>query len=259
MKKCLRLMSIFIIEAIILIPLLFGYTYAEETQHYYVKSTANLEITEEGLSGTIEIKSSWYVEATTEVSADANYKVVRYHGVKGRIATSALSQKTCVPTGSPYYNAGAAMGLQSTIDALPTQVIVYDNIVNMHSLGTIEISEQLTFIAPAIGKDNKRFYLAMKTDGTKLFVAAENSVTQYSVPENINAINPDNTSSELPNPDAGKDSDAKTPTNNLLRVLLITVVCILAVLVIFLIFKPTKGGKKRKRKDYYDDDLDDRR
>lgn len=257
MKKCLRLMSIFIIEAIILIPLLFGYTYAEETQHYYVKSTANLEITEEGLSGTIEIKSSWYVEATTEVSADANYKVVRYHGVKGKIATSALSQKTCVPTGSPYYNAGAAMGLKAT--TLPNQIISYNDIINEMGAELISISEKLTFIAPAIGKDNKRFYLAMKTDGTKLFVAAENSVTQYSVPENINAINPDNTSSELPNPDAGKDSDAKTPTNNLLRVLLITVVCILAVLVIFLIFKPTKGGKKRKRKDYYDDDLDDRR
>lgn len=257
MKKCLRLMSILIIEAIILIPLLFGYAYAEETQHYYVKSTANLEITEEGLTGSIEIKSSWYVEATTEVSADANYKIVRYHGVKGKIAASALSQKTCVPTGSPYYSAGAIMGLKAT--TLPNQIVIYNDIINEMGAGLINLSEQLTFIAPAIGKDNKSFYLAMKTDGTKLFIAAENSVTQYSVPENVNAINPDNTTSQLPNPDADKDPNGKTPTNNLLRVLLITAVCILAVLVIFLIFKPTKGGKKRKRKDYYDDDLDDRR
>lgn len=221
----------------------------DEPEFHYVVEDATMTLTGD-VSGEIKLPRSWYVRYISDSSQD--FKNVEYSGVSGKVAKSMLSNKTTVtPTGDYYFTYTGTITKKSS-----APLVVYSSLDSSASVTSIKDPVSIEFIAFSAAEDNC-FLARVGKSATEVvigfvysdFVNANPAIT---VTESADSVNPDlSTGGDVLTPPT-TDTTPQSPTNDVLKIILITAVCILSVVVVFLIFKPTKSSKKRD--DYYDRD-----
>lgn len=225
----------------------------DEPEYHYIVEEATMTLTGD-VNGEIKLPRSWYVRYISDSSQD--FKNVEYSGVSGKVAKSMLSNKTTVtPTGDYYFKYTGTITKKSS-----APLVVYSSLDSSASVTSIKDLVSIEFIAFSAAEDNcflARVVKRVKENATEVvigfvysdFVNANPAIT---VTESANSVNPDlSTGDDVLTPPT-TDTTPQSPTNDVLKIILITAVCILSVVVVFLIFKPTKSSKKRD--DYYDRD-----
>lgn len=221
----------------------------DEPEYHYIVEEATMTLTGD-VSGEIKLPRSWYVRYISDSSQD--FKNVEYSGVSGKVAKSMLSNKTTVtPTGDYYFKYSGTITKKSS-----APLVVYSSLDSSASVTSIKDPVSIEFIAFSAAEDNC-FLARVGKSATEVvigfvysdFVNANPAIT---VTESADSVNPDlSTGGDVLTPPT-TDTNPQSPTNDVLKIILITAVCILSVVVVFLIFKPTKSSKKRD--DYYDRD-----
>lgn len=221
----------------------------DEPEFHYIVEDATMTLTGD-VTGDIKIPHSWYVRYISDSSQD--FKNVEYSGVSGKVAKSMLSNKTTVtPTGDYYFKYSGTITKK-----LSAPLVVYSNLDSSETAISISDPVSIEFIAFSATKENC-FLARVGRSATEVvigFVYTDyiNATPAITVTESANSVNPDlSTGDDVLTPPT-TDTTPQSPTNDVLKIILITAVCILSVVVVFLIFKPTKSSKKRD--DYYDRD-----
>lgn len=228
--------------------------YANTSTYYLIKEDTEFIIEDSNLSGikgSFTICKSWYVESTTQtdkIDGNTTYKIVKYNGVQGKVDKSKLSAKTTTLTTSPFYI------------PLETKTITQKNTLpfykqsDMFGIPHESLERNLDFLF--IGKSTVNDLYFIKCKEFYGFIESVNSSVEITtLPTNPNMIDPDATNGGGDLVPPNNNNVDETPTNNLLKILLIVAICVLSVLVVFLIFKPTKTKKSNKSKgDYYDEE-----
>lgn len=247
MRRRFVLLSTIILLLLAVIPLA---SFAiDEPEYHYIVEEATMTLTGD-VSGEIKLPRSWYVKYISDSSQD--FKSVEYNGVSGKVAKSMLSNKTTVtPTGDYYFTYTGTITKKSS-----APLVVYSSLDSSASVTSIKDPVSIEFIAFSAAEDNC-FLARVGKSATEVvigfvysdFVNANPAIT---VTESADSVNPDlSTGGDVLTPPT-TDTNPQSPTNDVLKIILITAVCILSVVVVFLIFKPTKSSKKRD--DYYDRD-----
>lgn len=247
MRRRFVLLSTIILLLLAVIPLA---SFAiDEPEYHYIVEEATMTLTGD-VSGEIKLPRSWYVKYISDSSQD--FKSVEYNGVSGKVAKSMLSNKTTVtPTGDYYFTYTGTITKKSS-----APLVVYSSLDSSASVTSIKDPVSIEFIAFSVAEDNC-FLARVGKSATEVvigfvysdFVNANPAIT---VTESADSVNPDlSTGGDVLTPPT-TDTNPQSPTNDVLKIILITAVCILSVVVVFLIFKPTKSSKKRD--DYYDRD-----
>lgn len=247
MRRRFVLLSTIILLLLAVIPLA---SFAiDEPEFHYVVEDATMTLTGD-VSGEIKLPRSWYVRYISDSSQD--FKNVEYSGVSGKVAKSMLSNKTTVtPTGDYYFKYTGTITKKSS-----APLVVYSSLDSSAAVTSIKDPVSIEFIAFSAAEDNC-FLARVGKSATEVvigfvysdFVNANPAIT---VTESADSVNPDlSTGGDVLTPPT-TDTNPQSPTNDVLKIILITAVCILSVVVVFLIFKPTKSSKKRD--DYYDRD-----
>lgn len=247
MRRRFILLSTIILLLLAVIPIA---SFAiDEPEYHYIVEEATMTLTGD-VSGEIKLPRSWYVRYISDSSQD--FKNVEYSGVSGKVAKSMLSNKTTVtPTGDYYFKYSGTITKKSS-----APLVVYSSLDSSASVTSIKDPVSIEFIAFSAAEDNC-FLARVGKSATEVvigfvysdFVNANPAIT---VTESADSVNPDlSTGGDVLTPPT-TDTNPQSPTNDVLKIILITAVCILSVVVVFLIFKPTKSSKKRD--DYYDRD-----
>lgn len=247
MRRRFILLSTIILLLLAVIPIA---SFAiDEPEYHYIVEEATMTLTGD-VSGEIKLPRSWYVRYISDSSQD--FKNVEYSGVSGKVAKSMLSNKTTVtPTGDYYFKYSGTITKKSS-----APLVVYSSLDSSASVTSIKDPVSIEFIAFSAAEDNC-FLARVGKSATEVvigfvysdFVNANPAIT---VTESADSVNPDlSTGGDVLTPPT-TDTNPQSPTNDILKIILITAVCILSVVVVFLIFKPTKSSKKRD--DYYDRD-----
>lgn len=247
MRRRFILLSTLILLLLAVIPIA---SFAiDEPEYHYIVEEATMTLTGD-VSGEIKLPRSWYVRYISDSSQD--FKNVEYSGVSGKVAKSMLSNKTTVtPTGDYYFKYSGTITKKSS-----APLVVYSSLDSSASVTSIKDPVSIEFIAFSAAEDNC-FLARVGKSATEVvigfvysdFVNANPAIT---VTESADSVNPDlSTGGDVLTPPT-TDTNPQSPTNDVLKIILITAVCILSVVVVFLIFKPTKSSKKRD--DYYDRD-----
>lgn len=247
MRRRFILLSTIILLLLAVIPIA---SFAiDEPEYHYIVEEATMTLTGD-VSGEIKLPRSWYVRYISDSSQD--FKNVEYSGVSGKVAKSMLSNKTTVtPTGDYYFKYSGTITKKSS-----APLVVYSSLDSSASVTSIKDPVSIEFIAFSAAEDNC-FLARVGKSTTEVvigfvysdFVNANPAIT---VTESADSVNPDlSTGGDVLTPPT-TDTNPQSPTNDVLKIILITAVCILSVVVVFLIFKPTKSSKKRD--DYYDRD-----
>lgn len=248
MRRRFVLLSTIILLLLAVIPIA---SFAiDDPEYHYIVEEATMTLTGD-VSGEIKLPRSWYVKYISDPSSQ-DFKNVEYNGVSGKVAKSMLSNKTTVtPTGDYYFKYSGTITKKSS-----APLVVYSSLDSSASVTSIKDPVSIEFIAFSAAEDNC-FLARVGKSATEVvigfvyldFVNANPAIT---VTESADSVNPDlSTGGDVLTPPT-TDTNPQSPTNDVLKIILITAVCILSVVVVFLIFKPTKSSKKRD--DYYDRD-----
>lgn len=221
----------------------------DEPEYHYIIEDATMTLTGD-VTGEIILPHSWYAKYLSDPSSQ-DFKTVEYNGVSGRVAKSMLSKKTTVtPVGDYYFTYIGTITKKSS-----APLVIYSN---LETLASVSIKEPLSieFIAFSSTEDNCFLARVAKSQSEKIIgfiytdsITANPAIT---VTESAESVNPDLSTGDDALTPPTTDVKPQSPTNDVLKIILITAVCILSVVVVFLIFKPTKNSKKRD--DYYDRD-----
>lgn len=223
----------------------------DEPEYHYIVEDASMTLTSGDVSGEIILPHSWYVKYIND-SSSQDFKTVEYNGITGKVAKSMLSKKTTVtPTGDYYFTYTGTLTKKSS-----APLVVYSSLEPSAPVTSIKDPVSIEFIAFSASEENCFLARVGKSQSDKIvgfvytdFVTANPAIT---VTESADSVNPDlSTGGDVLTPPT-TDTNPQSPTNDVLKIILITAVCILSVVVVFLIFKPTKSSKKRD--DYYDRD-----
>lgn len=246
-----------LIALAVLLTSVSGVAFANDNASYhYIKgkpdSGAIMTIsTGLNVEGTIVIPGTWYAKF---IGDSGDNKIVEYNGIRGSVNKSALSVKTTTePKGNPHFVYGGDITLKNTF---PTPI--YTNLATMQSQ-TIKQGATITFIAKAHVAESSDPAILVKTTTMDesviygfVYEAYLNFTQPLTINENGESIDPDLATGDIINDPPLSDNDKSSPTNNVLKIILISAICILSVVVVFLIFKPSKG--KKKKGNYYEDD-----
>lgn len=222
-----------------------------EIKRYYYIVQNTIMITEtSGIQGNLQLKSTYYVQATgnpDKTINDVTYRKVIYNGITGLVPTSALSKKSIDNISSPYFVSNNKLTIQTS----GTHVLMFYNINDDDFEGRrLQNNTKLDFLAYS---ENGDYLLVKLADGIVGFVNESDCTPKVIFSPHPNPINPDNQPA-LPDLSPDGDNDVVPSKDNkatITRIILIVTLCVIVVVVIFLLFKPI-GHKKTSKDDFYD-------
>ncbi|NCA67409.1 MAG: hypothetical protein EOM87_05035 [Clostridia bacterium] len=161
------------------------------------------------------------------------YYIIKYNGISGYLKKSDVAVGLYVNINNPY---------SSTAITLNAPKLIYPS-VNSNSPSTLATADTLVYIGK-ISSESIMWFAVKKNSENAIYFVKQSDVY---VPQ----VNPD------PDPDPVTPAEDVTPSNNLVKALLIIGIIIPAVIIVFLLFKPRKRRPPHHR--YMDDNPRSRR